>query len=498
MSTSSIGDSVTSIADSLEDEFLPASPFHPKNAELRPVVHNSSRMCFQPRFERIDSMGYRGGGIVEDMNTTAPISYSLSHLPPASRLRRPVVASLLVEAEKSTPPPRFALTPKNHPRSDFSRVALSSRVTCSSGPARPKSKSSFITVPLASATKVAAASSSRKSLKTTPDVSTIFNSERTLSSDVSSVRHLFSGVSSADSAEYMSPKQAGSTVSSPHKAAGGSDHRKPAMPRHPLRESADPAVNAFGGAYDGDIIAHVPCKAERMDCSHSRQGRLPGTNRRRAMPLLTVEADISGGSSPRSTSPSKIAASVSLPTSRLRFPPAERGNSSGGSVSSSPQLVSAQKHIAARSSATPAQAGPGHATKLAALSTLPTQHVTYMPLPNLQRAQSNVSGSLAPLRHSISRRGRSLRLLPQCTAEVSITEASKAAAVPSPPKVSKGSSAPSHSSSSSPQGPTSTPSATLDQAIATASSDYGSPPTARVLRSPAKMSALGTDTPTRP
>ncbi|KAG5491328.1 hypothetical protein JIQ42_01227 [Leishmania sp. Namibia] len=497
MSTASIGDSVTSITDSLEDEFLPASPFHPKNAELRRVVHDTSRICFQPRFERIDSMGYRGGGIVEDMNNTAPISYSLSHLPPASRLRKPVAASLLVEAGNSTRPPRSAHTPKNHPRPDFSLVALSPRGTCSSGPARPKSNFSYITVPPPTAMKVAAASSSRQALKTTPDVSTIFNSERTLSSDVGSVWHLFSGVSSADSAKYMPSKQAGSTVSSPQKATGGSDHRKPAMPRHPLRGGAGPTVNAFGGAYDGDIIVHVPCKAERMDCSHS-QGRLPGTNRRRAMPLLTVEADISEGFLPHSTSPSKIAASASLPTSRLRFPPAERGNSSGGSGSSSSQLVSPQKHTAARSSAIPAQTGPDHATTLAALSTLPTQRVTSMPLPNLQRAQSNVSGSSAPLRHSISRRGRSLRLLPQCTAEVNITEASKAAAVPSPPKVSKGSSAPSHSNSSSPQGPTSTPSAALGEASATASSDYGSPPTARVLRPLAKMSALGTDTPTRP
>ncbi|KAG5492307.1 hypothetical protein GH5_01224 [Leishmania sp. Ghana 2012 LV757] len=497
MSTSSIGDSVTSIADSLEDEFLPASPFHPKNAELRRVVHNTSRMCFQPLFERIDSMGYRGEGIVEDMNNTAPISYSLSHLPPASRLRKPVAASLLVEAENSTRPPRSAHTPKNHPRSNFSLVALSSRVTCSSGPARPKSNSSYITVPPATAMKVAAASSSRQALKTTHDVPTIFNSEHTLSSDVGSVRHLFSGVSSAVSAKYMPLKQTGSTVSSPQKATGGSDHRKPAMPRHPLRGGAGTAVNAFGGAYDGDIIVHVPCKAERIDCSHSRQGRLPATNRRREMPLLTVEADISGGSSPHSTSPSKIAASASLPTSRLRFLPAERGNSSGGSGSSSPQLISPQKHTAVRSSATPAQTGPGHAAKLAALSTFPTQRVASMSLPNLQRAQSNVSGSSAPLRQSISRRGRSLRLLPQCTAEVNITEASEAAAVPSPPKASKGSSAPSHSNSSSPQGPTSTTSAALDEASATASSDYGSPPTVRVLRSPAKMSALSKDTPTR-
>ncbi|KAG5467562.1 hypothetical protein CUR178_01206 [Leishmania enriettii] len=438
MSTSSISNSVTSIVDSLEDEFLPASPFHPKNAELRRVVHDTSQMCFQPRFERIDSMGYRGRGIVEDMNNTAPISYSLSNPPPASRLRRPVAASVLVEAEKSTRPPRSALTPKNHPRPDFSRVALSSRCTCSSGPARHKSNSSYITVPPATATKMATASSSRQSLNTMPDVSTIFSAERTLSSGVASVRHLFSGVSSADSAKYMPPMQAASTVLSPQNAAGGSDHRKPEMPRHPLRGGADPAVNAFGGEYDGDIIVHVPCKAERMDCSYSRQGRLPGTNRRRAMPSLSVEADISGGSFPRSTSPSKIAASASLPTSRLRFPPAERGNSSGGSGSSSPQLVSPQKHTAARSSATPASTGPGHATKLAALLTLPTQCVTSMPLPNLQRVQDNVSGSSAPLRHSLSRRRRSLWLLPQCTAEVNITEASKAAAVPSPPKVSKG------------------------------------------------------------
>lgn len=74
---SSVAESVHSLMDSMGDEeFLSASPFNPKNLELRRVQRdaNNNRTAFQAEFCRIDSMAYSGRGIVEDNDHVAPVA----------------------------------------------------------------------------------------------------------------------------------------------------------------------------------------------------------------------------------------------------------------------------------------------------------------------------------------------------------------------------------------------------------------------------------------
>ncbi|KAG5467007.1 hypothetical protein LSCM1_01186 [Leishmania martiniquensis] len=470
MSTASIGGSVTSIADSLEDEeFLLASPFHPKNVRFRRVVHDSSRLYFQPRFERIDSMGYRGQKIVEEMNNTAPISYPRSRLSPIPYLRKPAAANLLAEAEMSTRPPLSAHVPqKMHPHHGFLPEALCPRVTCSRGPAESQSGSSPRAVPSTTAMRVAATSSFWQAQKSiTTDAPPSPSLEGPLGSGARACRQLLSAVFGAENAMCVPPKDAESIASAPQKAAGGSECRKPAMQRHPLLRGPDPDGNAFGCTYGSDLLVHVPCKNEWVERSHSDEASLTGANQLRTTPALFAGANVPRRLSSHSASLATLAVTACLPASRLRFPSAERSASSGGGLS---PLRSAlpQGHTAVLPSATRSQLGTAHATNLTDVPALPTRRLSAVPLLNRQRAERNGSVSSALLRHTISRCPHSFRVRPQCTAEVSVTKTSEFAAFGCLPRVSRRPSALNHSNGPGSKNDNSTPSAALDSVCATA------------------------------
>ncbi|SYZ69692.1 hypothetical_protein [Leishmania braziliensis MHOM/BR/75/M2904] len=110
MSTASINESVHSMADSLDEEFLPTRAIHVKNVALCHGIRDAPRMRFQPSFVRINSMDYRGHGIVEDMDKTMPISALPSRLSPSSYPRKPVATNLLAEVENDTRQPHPAHT----------------------------------------------------------------------------------------------------------------------------------------------------------------------------------------------------------------------------------------------------------------------------------------------------------------------------------------------------------------------------------------------------
>ncbi|KPI86487.1 hypothetical protein ABL78_4427 [Leptomonas seymouri] len=123
---SSMSESCHSLADSMgEEEFLSASPFNPKHLE-RHRAHRGpcvNKTAFQPEFFRIDSMAYRGRGIVEDNDRVAPVAFAL----PKGRPAQPPCHPGSAAGAKSSADRKGGRLMSNHMLLDTDRVSSATR-----------------------------------------------------------------------------------------------------------------------------------------------------------------------------------------------------------------------------------------------------------------------------------------------------------------------------------------------------------------------------------
>ncbi|CAJ1993239.1 hypothetical protein conserved [Leishmania donovani] len=496
MSTPSICESATSIADSLDgEEFLAASPFHPGNVGLRAMAHDSPRTSFQPCFARIDSMDYRGQNIVEDVNSTAPVSCVSSRMSQRSHPRKPIAANRRAEAATNTLPRHCDHTQsRDKPRSGFRLDARNPRAAYSSAPARPKCATSSVPVLPSTAAKVAAARSSCQALKTsTSNSQTASGSERPHSSGAAVDLPLASASSCSDSAKRVQEKHTASPGGTSKRTTGGSESKEATLRSHPPRRSAGSAATASVDAHSSGIVVHMHPKCGGADLIHSDDAHLTGAHRQGTVPAPTAGAKVTQTLPPHSSSPVTTALSAPSPISRFRSVPVESSNSVGG-AGSSPWRTSPEKGAVTERSRASAQLAPAGAANLVAASPVSPEHVSPMPSSNLQTAENNASGGSAPLRQNVSKHRHSMRMLPQCSTDVHTTEKSDIAAV-SIPLVSKASKALSRDRTSRSQTLVATPSVASDSANVTRSSDGGPPEIARVPRLPAKVNSLKKNSP---
>ncbi|CBZ30974.1 hypothetical protein, unknown function [Leishmania mexicana MHOM/GT/2001/U1103] len=500
MSTPSIGESVASIADSLDgEEFLAASLFHPSNVDLRSTVHDSPRKSFQPRFARINSMDYRGQSIVENMNNTSPISCLSSRMSQRPHLRKPVAANRPAEAVTNILPLHSDHTqPRDKPLSGFMLDAGDPKAAYSSAPTRPKCATSSVPALLSTAAKVAAAKSSRQALKTsTSNSQTASGSEHTPSSDAVVDMPSASAFSCTDSAKRVQEVPTSRPVGSWKRATSGSESRETTPRSHPPRRTADSAATASVDAHRSGIVVHMPPQCEGVDFIHSDDAHITGTHRRGTVPAPTASAKLTptllNALSPYSSSPATRVPSAPSLLSRFRSVPVESSSSVGG-AGSSPQRTSPEKCAATERSRASALLVPAGAANQAAVSPLSPEHISSMPSSNSQAAERDGSGGSAPLRQNVSKHRHSMRVLPQCSTGVHNTEKNDAAAV-SIPMVSKASKAVSRNSTSRSQPLVATPSVAPDLAYVTRSSDGSPSAIARVPQPPAKVKSLKMNAP---
>lgn len=506
MSASSLGESVTSVADSLvDDEFLPASPFHPRNVDGRRVVHESPRAAFQPRFVRMDSMDYRGKGIIEDMSDTAPVSASPSRPSPVKQF--PAAGTEAARAppagSKAGPPMKSAALPPRPARpaqGSASAIQRDSRRLAEFSLDARRPKCAPIPQPPSLAVKTHPSRSPRHATtaSVTPTTATSSCSEVDVALSSSST------ASSTNELERPPLKHASSAgAAAPTRPPSGMESRKPSAREHPTRPRAMSSAAVLGVATSGAAPAGPPADTPAQG-AHEDKTHQHCLQRRRTVPAAKVDALFTPTppavvvSQPRSVA---ILIAPLSPDAGPRLPPVD--HTAPAAATSGPTTIGCvdraalygrpvERQWAAQSSngqtrmngtvLPPSMLASVGEPAGASSGTLPT--VSPMPSLDFPTTESEGSGTASPRFYDSNGRRRSTRQPFRTSSETRTPSGSDVAVASSPLRALAGTSRVSAASSCCSPTPVATPSAALNL-TATASSAASSPlPTVNVTRPP--------------
>ncbi|KAG5492842.1 hypothetical protein JKF63_01422 [Porcisia hertigi] len=422
MSRSSNADSVNSIVDSLDEEFLPFSAFNPQNTNAHYVVRDSPRARFKPSFARVNSMGYRGHGIVENIDSTVPVNISSLRYCTTPH-RRGYEAKPSLGITSNTRPPHVVYTQqKDGGVTGYPLHARDPKSAYSSATAETKRACPVILVPLSTTGTVGTMDNSQRELNSClHDTQLAPSSAHTLCRDGALDVSLMPTASTVHYTQGPPVNHGASAGANPTKVVGVKEAMESTAEHHPpcgrTGTTTTTTTTGFHGLSSRKVTPHVPGERESVNPTHNDDAHLNSGERPRMVPTLPVSATAFLASQRTSSLRTSSWPSVGFLTSSQAGK--VRSLLAGSSGERNCDLSSLQPGSPARRTAKETHTSPALLTTASAASLVnsspETPHGAYpTPAIILKTTESDASGGSASPCHALNGYRRSARLPLQC------------------------------------------------------------------------------------